>query len=146
MIRRYKSGDLLRLIRGTNANFENTFKKSLEYTVPADILKLGFAGIRTLRGFDFTGARYLWAYLKLLDYKTISDRQGSTWELQLPPPSFTAIGVLEGEGHHAESRALREREVPLPEVSDSPNLFRPHLGEKIVVQEDAYGQIYTTTN
>ena len=53
-----------------------------------------------------------------------------------PPPSFTAISVLEGEEHHADSRALREREVPLPEVGDSPNLSRPHLGEKIVVQEN----------
>ena len=69
LIRRYKSADLLKLVQGTNANFENTFKRSLEYTVPADILKLGLLCIRTLRGLDFTGARYLLAYLSLLDYK-----------------------------------------------------------------------------
>ena len=52
-----------------------------------------------------------------------------------PPPSYTAIGVLEEEGHHAEPRALRGREVPLPEVGGSHNLSRPLLGRQIVVQE-----------
>ena len=61
---------------------------------------------------------------------------GQLGNFNSPPPFYTAIGVLAGEGHHAESRALREREVPLPEVSGSHNLSRPHLNRKIVVQED----------
>ena len=69
LIRRYKSGDLLRLIRRTNATWKILLRNPLGYTIPTDILKTGLASIRTLRVLDFNGARYLWAYLTLLDYK-----------------------------------------------------------------------------
>ena len=69
MIRQYKSGDLLRTVRGTDAEYEESFTASLSNMVPDHILKNGLDSIRTHRGLNFTGARYLWAYLNLIEYK-----------------------------------------------------------------------------
>ena len=57
------------MIRGTDAEYEESFTASLGYIVPDYILRNGMESIRTHRGLDFTGARYLWVYLKLIDYK-----------------------------------------------------------------------------
>ena len=69
MMRRYKRGGLLKIVRGSDADFKTTFRKSLGFNAPDHIMENGLASIRTLRGLNFSGARYLWAYLKLVKYR-----------------------------------------------------------------------------
>ena len=63
----YTKGDLLKLFNATTL-YSERFLKGLHGCVPHTIVKQGLSTIYNLPLFDSLGARYLWGYLKLVDY------------------------------------------------------------------------------
>ena len=66
---RYKRGDLWKLVRGNAVQFADFFLKSLGTSPPDNVVSMGLANLQSLSYFDSGGARYLWAYLMIVNFK-----------------------------------------------------------------------------
>ena len=69
LTRRYKRGNLWRLVRGSAVQFAEYFLKSLGTSPPDSVVRMGLTNLQSLSYLDSGGARYLWAYLNIVNYK-----------------------------------------------------------------------------
>ena len=69
MKRRYKRGDLWKLVRGNAVQFADFFLKSLGTSPPDNVVSMGLANLQSLSYLHSGVARYLWAYLIIVNFK-----------------------------------------------------------------------------
>ena len=69
MLRRYKEGELQRLLFGNKLQLCATMRGAVKRDIPVELVGRAVSAMLTTRVFSTLGAKYLWAYLKMTNFK-----------------------------------------------------------------------------
>ena len=68
LLRRYKDGELQRLLYGNRHRLFATMQLAIKRVVPKELIGEAVTAMLTSRVFTTLGAKYLWAYLRMTDF------------------------------------------------------------------------------
>ena len=68
MLRRYKDGELQRLLFGNKLQLCATMRGAVKRDIPVEMVSKAVSAMLTTRVFSTLGAKYLWAYLKMTNF------------------------------------------------------------------------------